>query len=225
MDPVGERIRGELQRRKVSHVSELDMTMKMLERIDRNQRRFNRKEVGPAHRVNSTEVRPSRRGKWDMRQLGYSYSNDVSNDVVGDKAMSMAKESLYATQERIRLLDDYVDTLQSESGTPALFNIGYTLKKMKGILEDCYVIYTILFRQKFKQVSWKNNVVTNIYYYTYCFQKYIDIIYYVEAVMVAYNDVMQDNYRRKNKQWRGGRLALRIWMRISHAAGLGMLYE
>lgn len=195
MDPVGERIREELQRRrglprKVSHVSVLGMPMKMLERIGRNQRRVD------------GEVRPSRRFNWEMYSLAYGRYNtvDVPNDVIGDKAMSMAKETLYLTQERIRLFDDYVHELQRASGTQALFNIGYTIKKMKGLLEDCYIIYTVLFRPKFKQVIRKHNVGTTIYYYTYCFKKYIDIIYYVEAVMVAYTDVMKDNYRRKDKQ-------------------------
>lgn len=176
-------------------MSGLEMPMKMLEGIERNQRRVGTKEVGPTRRSNSKEIGPSRRRDWDMPQLkDEKYWNEVDKQTMGDKALSMAKETLYITQERIRLLDEYVDELQRKSGSPALFNIGYTIKKMRGILEDCYIIYTVLFRHKFKQVNWRHNAVTNIYYYTFCFKKYIDIIYYVEAVMVAYGDVRKDNY-------------------------------
>lgn len=116
---------------------------------------------------------------------------------MGHKAIDMAKETLYVTQERIRLLDEYVDELQRKSGSPALFNIGYTIKKIKGLLEDCYVLYTVHYRNRFTQVNWKSNLLTHIYYYTYCFKKYIDILYYVEAVMVAYGDVVKDNYGQR----------------------------
>lgn len=202
LDPVGERIRGELQRRrgtrcKVSNLPGLDMPPKMIERIDRNQRRFDVEKVGPARRINSTELRPSRRGfDWTMNQLGNSpreYWNDVHDDIVTNKAISMAKETLYLTQERIRLLDEYVIELQRSSGSSALlFNIGYTIKKMRALLQDCYTIYTVLFYHKFEDANRKPNVERNIYYYTFCFKKYIDIIYYVEAVIVAYSGLMKD---------------------------------
>lgn len=203
MDPVGERIQRELQRRKgsrreVSRIPGLEVPMAMSKRINRNQhtQRSDAKEVGPTRRVNNEEAGPSRRSHWYMPQLQWNkaYWNEVDDKTVSDKAKSMAKETLYLTQERIRLLDEYVAELQHKSGSPALFNIGYTIRKMRGILDDCYIIYTVLYRHKFEKPYWEHNVATSIYYYTYCFKNYIDIIYYVEAVMVAYADVKKDKY-------------------------------
>lgn len=166
LDPVGERIRRELRRR----------------RGPRGQLKARNIPI-PAEMVGGTAH--TRRGR--------DYNNEVSYDVIANKAMDMAQETLYTTQERIKTLDDYIDEQQRHSGTPALFNIAYTIRKMRGILEDLYVIYSVLYQNYFKENFFKHNVLTHIYYYTYCFKKYIDIIYYVEAVMVAYAALRNDN--------------------------------
>lgn len=186
LDPVGERIRRELRRRHGSRGEALQLQgyripAEMVELVQHSMRRFGSDDV------------PSRRQYFEKHQMERFYYYDENKDVVGNKAMSMSQETIYLTQERIKALDDYIEDLQRRSGSPALFNIGYTIKKMKAILEDCYIIYTVLFREKFKENFFKYNVVTTIYYYTFCFKKYIDIIYYVEAVMVAYAAVKKDN--------------------------------
>lgn len=207
LDPVGERIRRELQRRRHSQreptfMPGLEVPIKMYEDVHRIQRRMDSQVGGTRRRWD--EKRPEEvRSKWHMPQLfdwwkpTWDYNHNVPSTTLETKALNMAKESLYVTQERIRLLDDYVDKLQRESGSPALFNIGYTIKKMRGLLEDCYVLYTVLYRYTFAQINWKSNTRTSIHYYTYCYKKYIDIIYYVEAVMVAYGDVRKDNYGQR----------------------------
>lgn len=194
MDPVGGRIRRELQRRRRarredSHLSRPSMPLTRSQRSQRTGRNQSR--------VDGVAVGPTRRDyNFIMNQLKHNpsiYWSEVQDSVMGDKAVSMARESVYLTQERIKLLDDYVNELQRTSGTISLFNIGYTIRKMKALLDDIYTMYTVLFRHKFQQANFKLNVVTHIYYYTFCFKKYIDIIYYVEAVMVAYTNLMKDN--------------------------------